>query len=135
MKDLTAIALSVVCIFHCLMGPIALGLGLSGAWGVASDPHHITFHLMIFFPAMLLVLLSLPRSYKRHRNTTPLLLGGSGILSLFLSLLVEVVWHAHDVVLVLSILGGTSLFFAHMVNRTKLRNLDQISTQQTVSES
>lgn len=77
MKDDLAVVCSGACMVHCLLTPIVIGFGAAGLLGewLASE----WIHKVMLVPVVLLAILSLPGSYKKHQNHWPLMLGVIGI--------------------------------------------------------
>ena len=114
MKDLFAAYLSGLCILHCLLTPILLGLGGAGLLGHWLGEEWV--HYVLIVPVLLLVGWSLPAARQRHRQPAPLWLGITGAGLMLLSLLVPAALEPW-----LAISAGTLLIAAHLFNRHLLK--------------
>jgi hypothetical protein len=110
MKDLLAASMSGLCILHCLLTPILLLTGASGALVVLFSSEWL--HYALFVPVLVLVLLSLPAGRRLHRQRTPLWLALSGLGLLILSWLVPPALESSA-----TVSGGLLLIGAHLYNR------------------
>ncbi|SFK49089.1 MerC domain-containing protein [Methylophaga sulfidovorans] len=84
MKDNIAIACSGLCLVHCVVTPIVMGLAALGAVSAWLDSPWI--HQLMLVPVILLALLSLPFAYIKHGNHVPMImvvLGISAMVSTF----------------------------------------------------
>lgn len=110
MKDEIAVACSGACMIHCLLTPIVIGFGAAGLLGewLASE----WIHKLMLVPVVLLALLSLPSSYKKHKKYWPLLLGSLGVLTMVCAIL-----GPESMETWISISGGMLLIAAHLWNR------------------
>lgn len=106
--DRAGMAVSVLCLLHCLALPLA-AIALPFA---AREALHQPTHAAVFVLALPLALLAFTGGYRHHRHILPALLGFAGVLLLAAGLL----WVAHDLEAVASISGGLLLVFAHVLN-------------------
>ena len=83
MKDNLAIFCSGLCLVHCFTVPILLFLGLSGALFNWLEQEWI--HQLLLVPVVILAVLSLPHSYKKHGSFTPVVLVTVGIIAMLSS--------------------------------------------------
>ncbi len=82
MLDRSAIALSGLCLLHCLALPFALLLGpLLGTWLSESETQ---VHWVLLGLAIPISGVALWRGFARHRNMLTMLLGTSGLVLMFL---------------------------------------------------
>lgn len=84
MKDNIAIACSGLCLVHCVITSMLMGLAALGAVSAWLDSPWI--HQVMLVPVILFALLSLPFSYLRHGNHLPMILvilGISAMVSTF----------------------------------------------------
>ncbi|HAO25951.1 MULTISPECIES: MerC domain-containing protein [unclassified Methylophaga] len=110
MKDDLAIACSGACMVHCLLTPMIIGFGAAGLVGEWLSSEWV--HRLMLVPVVLLALLSLPGSYRVHKNQWPLLLGVMGVLTMVSALLGPESLEAW-----ITISGGLLLITAHLWNR------------------
>lgn len=117
MKDNLAVACSGLCLLHCLLLPILLAMGVTGA--LTSMMASELFHILILVPVVGLALFSLPRSYFQHDSSLPMIYAGLGITGLISSLMVS---EAYE--LWLTIPSALLVIWAHMWNRWLLIRQD-----------
>lgn len=122
MRDIFGTVLSGLCICHCILPPIFLLGGASGVVSFLTDFHDM--HMLVLMPVILVALYSFPLSYWKHRNKKPLLIASIGLAFLVFGVLVESYLHWHIFEIALTLIGGISMVFAHMMNR-KLNTLNQ----------
>lgn len=110
MKDDLAVVCSGACMVHCLLTPIVIGFGAAGLLGewLASE----WIHKVMLVPVVLLAILSLPGSYKKHQNHWPLMLGVIGI-----SIMVSALLGPESLETWITLGGGAVLITAHLWNR------------------
>lgn len=110
MKDDLAVVCSGACMVHCLLTPIVIGFGTAGLLGdwLASE----WIHKVMLVPVVLLAILSLPGSYKKHQNHWPLMLGVIGI-----SIMVSALLGPESLETWITLGGGAVLITAHLWNR------------------
>lgn len=114
MKDLLAASMSGLCILHCLLTPVLLLTGASGALVVLLSSEWL--HYLLFVPVLLLVLLSLPAGRRLHRRRSPLWLALSGVSLLLLSFVLPSALESAT-----TVSGGLLLISAHLYNRRLCR--------------
>ncbi|ALM92720.1 MULTISPECIES: MerC domain-containing protein [Alteromonas] len=113
-SDKAAIALSMLCVVHCLLLPVLLILLPPLAGALAFDDE--LFHKTLLFFVVPISVIALMMGYFYHRNHTMLLIGGMG-----LSLLILAVVLGHDVLgeygeVVLTVIGSSFIAFSHIRN-------------------
>lgn len=114
--DGVGLALSGLCLVHCL-APVLLPTVLStSAFHSVSDPTHAI--LAIVLPAV--ALFAFQRGYAVHRSATPAAWGTTGVALVVAG---AVLGHSlgEDVELVLSVVGSLLLAGAHLANQRMLR--------------
>jgi hypothetical protein len=117
--DWSAIGLSGLCVAHCLLGVVAIGLLAMGAFDPAHHGHGAehghdhTTHVVLFLIAAPLAVVALWRGWTLHRRRPVLLWGGLG-LGLMLIGVVQP-W-GHWVELGFTLPGVLILAFAHILN-------------------
>lgn len=110
--DRLAISLSALCLVHCLLGVTLLSM-VAVAGSVFADPHIHEIGLMAALP---LAALSLGRGVLRHRQITPVCIGGLG-----LGLMIGAISLPHGVGEVICTMIGVGLLaLAHYLNRRAL---------------
>lgn len=124
MKDLLGTLLSGLCIIHCVFSGIILMLGSAGI--ISSSFHGSEVHLLIFIPILLLATLSFPHAKKLHGNRQPMIMGTTGVVLLSIALLMELVWHLHLLEVILTVIGGGLLMYAHLYNKKLIDNLNSV---------
>ncbi len=87
--DKIAIALSSLCVIHCLATPLILII-LPSLGALVADNHEL-FHLVILFFVLPIGVLALMAGYRHHHNRTILLIGLAG-----LGLLLIAAYFGHD---------------------------------------
>lgn len=121
-RDRLGICLSVLCLVHCLLTPVIMGLLPMGALlGFWQHGFHQVFLMVI--PAVALI--AFVPGWRQHRDMRVWAWGGVGILLLAFGVGVaeffghEAVgdWRALAAELVLTALGGACLIRAHLLNR------------------
>ncbi|WP_297810043.1 MerC domain-containing protein [uncultured Methylophaga sp.] len=117
MKDNLAVACSGLCLLHCLLLPILLAMGLTGA--LTSMMASELFHILILVPVVGLALFSLPRSFFQHGSALPMIYAGLGIGGLICSLMVS---EAYE--LWVTIPSALLVIWAHLWNRWLLIRQD-----------
>ncbi|MDO6566980.1 MerC domain-containing protein [Alteromonas sp. 1_MG-2023] len=113
-SDKAAIALSMLCVVHCLLLPVLLLLLPALAGALAFDD--ALFHKTLLFFVVPISVVALMMGYFYHRNHTMLLIGGVG-----LSLLILAVVLGHDILgeygeVVLTVIGSSFIAFSHIRN-------------------
>ena len=112
--DKIAIALSSLCVVHCIITPILL-IALPALGSVAFLDHEV-FHQILLFFVLPVGGIALTAGYRHHKSAAIL---GSGLLGLLLLTLAGTV--AHDVVgeigeTVLTIVASLFIVYAHIQN-------------------
>lgn len=116
MKDSLAMTCSGLCIGHCLLTPALLAMGGLGFAGTVLGSE--VLHKVLLVPVFLLALSSLPFSFRRHLNRSPLILGALGCALLLVGLNAD---EAKEFYYSLS--GGALVIVAHFLNRRYLARL------------
>lgn len=121
--DKIGMALSFLCLVHCLAGPILL-VALPSLGQFIS---HEAFHIIMLGFVIPVAALSFIKSYKSHGIKLPLKLGATGALFLVLGILIPALIghdHAHHdehlnlqtLETAFTVLGGIVLAYAHYIN-------------------
>ena len=131
-RDRLGICLSVLCLVHCLMTPLILGLVPVGA---ALGFWQHGFHQVFLLVVPVVALIAFVPGWKLHRDSRVWYWGGSGIVLLALGVAAgEIVgheavtdltltawtlkaWSSVAVELALTLAGGACLIRAHLLNR------------------
>ena len=115
--DYCGMTVSAACLLHCLGVPLLLvlfpALGLAGD----DDAFHRTMAVMVAVPALLALL----PGFLRHRSKAVVLSGMAGLACFSAAMLVVEPLYGEAAELVLAIIGGALLFFAHMRNLRSCR--------------
>lgn len=120
MKDALGMACSGLCICHCVLTPFVLamgGVGLLGAY-LASE----WMHGALLAPVLLLALISLPLSLRKHLRWYPLVLAATGVTFLLLGLKLGEALEPY-----FSVTGAALVLSAHFANRRLLKQVDEQS--------
>ena len=113
--DFLGMMASGICAIHCALSPLVIAISALGVISFLNSPVVEYFFLPV---AILLIIISLGRSYfLHHKNNTVLLLAVSGILLLVIGHIIHSPWIAA----LLSAGGGISIVFAHYKNWTILK--------------
>ncbi|OFC70340.1 MerC domain-containing protein [Alteromonas confluentis] len=112
--DKIAIALSSLCVVHCIITPILL-IALPALGGVAFLDHEV-FHQILLFFVLPVGVIAITAGYRHHKSAAIL---GSGLLGLLLLTLAGTI--AHDLVgeigeTVLTIVASLFIVYAHIQN-------------------
>lgn len=111
--DKAAIAVSVLCVIHCISVPLLLVLAPAlNLWLWGSD----TFHLMLLAVVVPLSLVAFRRGYRHHHNLGLLWPGLIGLAVVVLAALLEMGPIGHEMAAVLTTLGGVGIITSHWRN-------------------
>ena len=118
--DKFAIALSSLCVIHCLATPLILII-LPSLGALVADSHEL-FHQVILFFVLPIGVLALLAGYRHHHNRTILLIGLAG-----LGLLLIAAFFGHDYFgetgeTALTIFASLIIATAHLRNFQSTRN-------------
>ena len=109
--DRAAVLLSGLCLVHCLAVPFALMFGpLLGQWLLDSETE---VHWILLALALPISAIALGRGYIRHHSWLTLVLGGVGLLFMFVGAahLFGAQWEV-----LLTVVGVSTLLLAHIRN-------------------
>lgn len=123
-RDFLGTLLSSLCIVHCLALPAVLAFGGVGV-SLTYEHSHSTdhwIHGLILVPILFVVLASFPKSFVRHKNGQPAMLGGIGIFALVLGLVLP-----HDYEMIFNVVGGLLLIVAHSSNRRLVSQFNKVA--------
>lgn len=109
MKDQLGVVCSGLCIVHCLATPVILGLGLSGIF--ASVLTAELFHLFLLVPIVLLIMLTVPKTYQRYGSLSLVLTAVTGLL-----MLISALFLSEDKEVLFTVVGGSLLVTFHLWN-------------------
>ena len=109
MRDQLGVVCSGLCVLHCLLSPVIIGMGLTGV--LATFFTQELFHQIIIIPTLIFMSLTLPQAYKRRNGAALVLLGSIGA-----SLLLAALFFDEKYEVVLSVLGGASIIVYHILN-------------------
>ncbi len=113
--DRFAIALSGLCLVHCMAVPVALFMGpLLGGWLAESET---TVHWVLLALAVPSTALALGSGYSKHRNSLTVVLGAAGLAIMFAGV-AHLFGRTAEVVL--TTIGVTLLLVAHVRNMLHL---------------
>lgn len=111
--DRSAIALSVVCLVHCLTLPIALTMAPAlAAYWFADE----SFHAMLVYVVVPTSLVAIGLGCKRHRTLAVIAWGASGLLALTLAVVLGSVLLGEAGEKLLTMLGAVLVVVAHVQN-------------------
>lgn len=80
MKDKMAVFFSGLCLVHCMLTPLIIGVGVMGFVGDMLESEWV--HIVMLFPVVALAVFSLPSAYRSHRTHWPMVLAVLGIAAL-----------------------------------------------------
>mgnify|MGYP006078176075 CR=1 FL=1 len=106
MKDQLGTICSSLCIVHCIATPIIMAIGVSGVLASVIDTEFV--HLLLIIPVALLLLLTVPKAYKRYKNLNLVLTALIGMVFLIAALFLSEEYEA-----ILTIIGGSFLIVFH----------------------
>lgn len=112
-KDLLGAWLSAACVCHCILTPFILLFAGSGLLGTLFGSE--LFHWLMLGPVAVIVVMSFPSAWRIHRNRWPGFISFTGLALLILAL----AFHGWAET-VITIIGGSLLFSAHIMNRRLL---------------
>lgn len=112
--DKIAIALSTLCVVHCILTPVLL-IALPALGSMAIFEHEL-FHQILLFFVLPVGLIALTAGFRHHRNLATFAYGLSG-----LALLTAAGTFAHDLVgevgeTVLTVIASILIVYAHIQN-------------------
>ncbi len=119
--DRAAIGLSLVCVIHCLLTPVAIAMiPALGATFLEDE----TFHYAVLFLVLPTSLFALTLGCRKHRRFDILVIGLSGLLVLFLVPILgeEVTGELGEKIL--TVAGATIIAYAHVRNFRLCRQRD-----------
>jgi hypothetical protein len=114
-RDILGSLISGICVVHCIATALMFAIG--GASLVTFAAHFEELHLIFILPIFALAFLSFPKSRKIHGNSTPIKIAAVGLCLVAFAIVVEIVWHLHELEVLLTVIGGLALVYAHMQNR------------------
>ncbi|GLR71582.1 MerC domain-containing protein [Agaribacter marinus] len=117
--DKSAIALSGLCIVHCIL-PILLSLILPYFAGLSYLTDE-AFHLWLIIFVVPLSLFTISWGYRQHRNKKTLILALIGLMLIIVSAAIGHDTFGHTAEVLISIAGSTLIVWGHLKNM-KLRN-------------
>lgn len=109
--DRAAVVLSGLCLLHCLAVPFALVFGpMLGQWLLNRETE---VHWLLLALALPISAIALGRGYSRHRSPLTLVLGGVGLVLMFVgaSHFFGAQWEV-----LLTVIGVSTLMVAHVRN-------------------
>lgn len=115
--DQVAVALSGLCLLHCLLLPIAIVL--LPFLGRFDDSH---FHVQLLLVVVPVSLFALALGFRRHQDKRILLTGGIGLALLIIGGTIVHTFYGVVADRVLTILGSVMLAFTHYMNSRLSRN-------------
>ncbi len=124
MKDRLAIVVSSTCLIHCMLTPLIIGLGAMGMIGQWFGSEWV--HKILLIPVIGLALLSLPPSYRCHRQHWPLLMAMLAIAALLSTLVLP-----ESLELLLSVPAALVLIMAHSWNHFLMRQFKSVAGDAT----
>lgn len=80
MKDRMAVFFSGLCLIHCILTPLIIGVGVMGLAGEILESEWV--HIVMLFPVVALAVFSLPSAYRSHRAHWPMVMAAMGIAAL-----------------------------------------------------
>ncbi len=121
--DQAAIALSALCVLHCLMLPLLLlGVPAVSALSVAGGEH---FHAAMLAFAIPVSLVALGMGFRRHGNRSIVFFGFVGIAMLLIGATIMHDLAAEWPEIVVTLVGSFTLAYAHWLNLRRGREFSQ----------
>ncbi|MES1924477.1 MerC domain-containing protein [Salinisphaera sp. T31B1] len=118
--DKTAVALSGLCLVHCLLLPFAIALFPVLGFSLVS---HETFHQLILILVVPTTAVALGLGWARHRSRTVALLGVIGIAALIAAAFIVHEYGGERLERAITVAGGLVLAAAHIRNFRLSRRL------------
>lgn len=112
--DKLAIGISVLCMLHCLLLPLALIL-LPAATGLALLNHELV-HEGLLFAIIPISVVALLAGYRHHGSLPALLFGSIGMLLLIGAVLVAHEQSGEIAEIAMTVIGSVLLIYGHVVN-------------------
>lgn len=110
MKDDLAVFFSGLCLIHCVLTPLIVGLGILGTTEQWFESEWV--HIVMLVPVALLAVYSLPASWKSHGEHLPIVMASLGIAALCSALFLP-----ENLELLITAPAATMLILAHAWNR------------------
>ncbi len=111
--DRTAVALSGICLVHCLALPLAIALfPLLGTTLIGHD----TFHQLILIVVLPTTVVALAMGYRHHRSLWVAALGFLGAAALVFAAFAVHALHGENLERWVTVAGGVTLALAHIGN-------------------
>lgn len=111
--DSLAIALSGLCLVHCLALPVLIALFPLLSVNLVD---HETFHQIILIAVVPTTAIALASGYRRHQRLLVAVLGISGVAALAFAAFALHAAHAHGMETWVTVAGGLILASAHVLN-------------------
>ena len=111
--DIVGLFSSSICAVHCVALPVLLSLGILE--GIAHSALHSITELIVLLATLLFVLISGYQGSKIHKELTPYLLFGIGLIMIFLGFILSNHWTMG--------IGGFCVAIGHFVNYRLIQRL------------
>lgn len=119
--DKAAIGLSLVCVVHCLLLPVALAMLPTIAASTLGDERFHQWMLVAVLPTSLIALVL---GCRRHRNMRVMVIGLLGLTTLFLAAFTGHRWLAESGEKIVSLIGASLIAVSHYKNHALCRQLE-----------
>lgn len=117
--DITGAILSQLCLVHCLLLPVLVGIlpSLSFSEFLGGE----TFHVLVLSLATPVAAFALQQGYRRHGSRRPSVFGTAALVLLWTVFCLEETLN-HDLVAAFNVMGGLMMAFAHWQNWNLTKN-------------
>jgi hypothetical protein len=119
--DITGAVLSQLCLVHCLLLPVLVGVLPS-----FSHSEHLggeLFHVLVLSLATPVAAFALQQGYRKHHSRRPAVFGTAALVILWSVFCLEETIN-HDLVAAFNVMGGLMMAYAHWNNWTLTSNSD-----------
>jgi hypothetical protein len=113
--DITGAVLSQLCLVHCLLLPVLVGLLPSLSWTEVLGGE--MFHLLILILATPVAIFALLQGFRKHGSSRPAIFGAAALGILWGVFCMEESLN-HDLVAAFNVMGGLMMAWAHWQNWT-----------------
>ncbi len=117
--DITGAVLSQLCLVHCLLLPVLVGLLPSLSWAEVLGGE--IFHLLVLTLATPVAIFALLQGFRKHGSSRPAIYGAAALGILWTVFCMEESLN-HDLVAAFNVMGGLMMAWAHWQNWTLTSN-------------
>lgn len=117
MRDVMGAWLSILCMLHCMLPLLLISFGASlGMSEAAEHIHQEWLHVALLLPIVLILAVSLPKSYFEHKDMRPAVLAVTGVCVLVIAVSIGIAIETP-----LTIFGSMLVISAHLLNRRSVK--------------